>query len=262
MVMTDAVVGLGAAPSEGGADHWAEVKESMVQMAKAISQLKKDVGTLKSKSIMFQVAGPKAVVKPGKGKGLNKGNREDNLEMSITPGKDSILGRGGGLPKPVFTKATLKTSSLSSSSSSSSSSQNSTKGKVDGKACMVVTMYPAAWSTYLMPVGTKSNSVSILGGTKGSTTAHTKVPIHPVPAFMGAEGNNVQLWIKKVKLHGTQSGWDTATLLAQASAALEGTAALWLHTTSPEVMFQFKQFKAELTKAFTPFTCVKLFKDY
>jgi hypothetical protein len=53
-----------------------------------------------------------------------------------------------------------------------------------------------------------------------------------------------------------------ATLLTQALAALEGAAALWLHTTSPEVMFQFNQFKEALMKVLTPFTCIELFMEY
>jgi hypothetical protein len=90
----------------------------------------------------------------------------------------------------------------------------------------------------------------------------SKHPTQPVLAFAGVEGNNIHLWIKKVKLRGVQAGWDMTTLLAQALAVLEGAAALWLHTAAPEVMFHFEQFEEELGRVFVPFMWVELFKEY
>jgi hypothetical protein len=106
--------------------------------------------------------------------------------------------------------------------------------------CVVATAYPVAWSMYLTPVGTKAGTVGAKTSFKGISTPHTKVPTRPLPAFSGAEGEDVHLWIEKVKLHSAQAGWDTATLLAQASAALDSAATLWLHTAAPNMMFQFK----------------------
>jgi hypothetical protein len=127
---------------------------------------------------------------------------------------------------------------------------------------MVVTMYLAVWNLYLTLVGPKTGRAGLKSGAKGSPLQHTKVPIQLVPAFLGGEGKDIQLWIKKVKLQGAQAGWNPATLLAQASAMLEGAAALWLHTAEPETMFQFNWFKSKLMHVFLPFTQVELFKEY
>jgi hypothetical protein len=50
---------------------------------------------------------------------------------------------------------------------------------------------------------------------------------------------NLGIWISKVKLQGAQSGWSQQTLIAQASAALEGAALTWLHTVGEDIMFKF-----------------------
>ncbi|ELR23827.1 uncharacterized protein ACA1_335440, partial [Acanthamoeba castellanii str. Neff] len=125
------------------------------------------------------------------------------------------------------------------------------KNKIKAKATtnMVATAYPAAWNSYLTPVGPKTGGAGLKSSTKGSPSQHTK-------------GEDVQLWIEKVKLRGAQVGWDSATVLAQASAALEGAMVLWLHMVEPEVMFQFDWFESELMHAFLLFTWVELFKEY
>jgi hypothetical protein len=79
---------------------------------------------------------------------------------------------------------------------------------------------------------------------------------------LGGEGEDIQLWIEKVKLWGAQAGWNPATLLVQALAALEGAVALWLHMVELEMMFQFDWFESELMCVFSPFTWVELFKEY
>jgi hypothetical protein len=116
--------------------------------------------------------------------------------------------------------------------------------------------------SYLTPVGPNTGGAGLKSGTKGSPSQHMKVPIWLVLTFLGGEGKDIQLWIKKVKLWGTQVGWDSATLLAQVLAVLEGAMVLWLHTAEPETMFQFNRFESKLTRAFLLFTRVDLFKEY
>jgi hypothetical protein len=273
MATTDAAVGLSAAQSGGGPpgeEYWKEMKEAMALMAASIAHLSKEVGGLKaarSKSVTFKDLPPLIDGESdAKGKDLDSSadsEGEEDGEMSVAPGEDSILGEYEGLPKPTFTAAPESKATPPSSSSSSSSSTAASSCKVNaGSACVVATAYPAAWSSYLTPVTTKGGSGSSMSGTKSIASPHTKVPTRPVPVFSGAEGDDVHLWLEKVKLRGAQASWDTATLLAQASAALEGAAALWLHTAAPEVMFRFDRFEAELGRAFAPFTRVELFKEY
>jgi hypothetical protein len=125
-----------------------------------------------------------------------------------------------------------------------------------------VTAYPVVWNLYLTLAGPKTGGAGLKSGAKGSPSQHTKVPIWLVPAFSGGEGEDVQLWIEKVKLRGAQAGWNPATLLVQALAMLEGAAVLWLHTVEPEMMFQFDWFESELMCMFLLFTWVELFKEY
>lgn len=270
MATTDSVVGLGATPGEGGgtfgAGDWAEMKETMAQMSAAISLLGKEVSGLKAKSVGFS-----SVLKSGPSgetgvKGKEKGSEgddteeDDELEMSVAPGDDSVL--EGGIPQPTFPAQSMTGAAPSSSVIAAGAAPIENKIKAKATTNVVATAYPAAWNSYLTPVGPKTGGAGLKSGAKGSPSQHTKVPIRPVPTFSGGEGEDVQLWIEKVKLRGAQAGWDSATLLAQASAALEGAAALWLHTAEPEAMFQFDRFESELTRAFSPFTRVELFKEY
>ncbi len=207
----------------------------MAQMVAAIEHLHKEMGILKAKpkAVSFSTVTPLGAGAKGKFKGSPEGDEEEDLEGSVAPGEDSVLEGGTGLPQPIF-KAEATTTAGSSSSSSSSTAGNKTDN-----VCVVATTYPAAWSTYLTPVGPKGSGSGTKGGAKGVSPSIAKVSIRPVPSFSGAEGEDVQLWLEKIKLRGAQAGWDTTTLLSQASAALEGAAALWLHTASPDVMFLF-----------------------
>lgn len=87
-------------------------------------------------------------------------------------------------------------------------------------------------------------------------------PIRAIPTFSGAAGDDVHLWISKVKLRGAQFEWNQRTLIAQASAALDGAAATWLHTAGEEVMFRFDRFEEELVKNFSPSSRVELLNEF
>ncbi|ELR17281.1 uncharacterized protein ACA1_060080 [Acanthamoeba castellanii str. Neff] len=217
----------------------------MAQMSAAISLLGKEVSGLKAKSVGFSSilkSGPssKTGVK-GKEKGLEGDDTEedDELEMSVTPGDDSVL--EGGIPQLTFLAQSMTGAAPSSSVIAAGAAPIENKIKAKATTNVVATAYLAVWNLW---AGLASRA-----GAKGSPSQHTK-------------GEDVQLWIKKVKLRGTQVGWDSATLLAQASATLEGATALWLHTAELEAMFQFNQFKSKLMCAFSPFTQVELFKEY
>ncbi len=131
--------------------------------------------------------------------------------------------------------------------SGSSSSTMVNKHPVKGVATSVMaTTYPVSWSTYLMPM-LKRPSVEahlcLLDCQSSSCSA--------VPVFSGVEGDNIHLWILQVKLGRAQAGWDELTLMAQVLAALEGPAAVWLHTTEPDILFCFNCFKEELWQSFS-----------
>jgi hypothetical protein len=250
-----------------GAGDWKEMKDTMAQMSAAISLLGKEVSGLKAKSVGFPPSalksGPSGEAEAG-ARGKEKGlegdaiEEDDDLEMSVTPGDDSVL--DGGIPQPVFpAKLTVGTASLSSSSSTGAAP---VENKIKTTTNVVVTVYLVVWNLYLTLVGPKTGGAGLKSGAKGSPLQHMKVPIWLVPAFLGGEGEDIQLWIEKVKLWGAQAGWNPATLLVQALAALEGAVALWLHMVELEMMFQFDWFESELMCVFSPFTWVELFKEY
>lgn len=197
MVMTDAVVGLGVTQGEGGPleGDWREVKGVLAQMvATMIVHLSKEVVDLKvakAKSVMFKGLLPLIEDRlKGKDKDLTtKSEGKEGLETSMAPGNDSI-----SLPKPLFMTALESKTTLPVSMSLSSAVLITTKAKTK-PMCVVVTVYPAAWSTYLTLVGTKAGSMGSKGGIKGTATPHMKVPTQPVLVFMGVEGNNIHLWI-------------------------------------------------------------------
>jgi hypothetical protein len=242
------------------------MKETMVQMSVAISLLGKEVSGLKVKLVGFPSAlklGPSGETgAKGREKGLEGDDTEedDDLEMSVVPGDDLVL--EGGIPQLIF--LVQSTTGVASSSSATTTGTAPVENKIKAKATtnVMVTVYPVVWNLYLTPAGPKMGGASLKSSTKGSPSQHMKVPIWLVPTFLGGEGEDVQLWIEKVKLWGAQAGWNPATLLAQASATLEGAAALWLHTVEPEMMFQFDWFESELMCAFLLFTWVELFKEY
>jgi hypothetical protein len=185
MVMTDAVVGLGATQGEGGPleGDWKEVKGVLVQMVAAIVHLSKEVVDLKAakaKSVMFKGL-PPLIKDRLKGKDKesttkSEGEGKEGLETSVAPGDDSILGEDEGLPKPLFTTALESKTALPSLTSSSSAVPITAKAKTK-PTCVVATAYPAAWSTYLTLVGAKAGSVGLKGGIKGTATPHMKVPM-------------------------------------------------------------------------------------
>lgn len=220
----------------------AEMKMMFTQLSVVFGELWKEVIAIKKgkqKEPQEELGGG-ATTATLKGSEGSDAVVEDDLEVLVNLGNDLFL-EDNGIPKPTFMKPQVRG-----------------LGKLSGPAADVVNMtYPAAWSSYLTPASDKTGS-----STTRVMLGRTKSPIQAIPTFASGAGDNVHLWISKVKLWGAQSGWNQWTLIAQACMALKGTAATWLHTTGEEVMFKFNCFETELIKSFMLLSCVDLLNKF
>ncbi len=252
-----AVVGAleGAAPMSE--DRWAEVKGALQEVMSAMGDFKAELEAVRS--CVTPPKGKEKVQFSNLASSPGPGGEAEELDASVMPGKGALDDQGDdGLPLPVFVSTAAPSSAMVSPIPGPSAATSKALPTEVITPSVVATTYPSSWSSYLTPAA-KGSLASKLGTAYSLANLH---PVRAVPAFSGAETDDVHLWISQVELRGAQAGWDETTLMAQASAALEGPAALWLHTAEPDVLFRFDRFKQELKRSFSALSRVDLLKDY
>ncbi len=247
-----AVVGAleGAAPMSE--DRWAEVKGALQEVMSAMGDFKAELEAVRS--CVTPPKGKEKVQFSNLASSPGPGGEAEELDASVMPGKGALDDQGDdGLPLPVFVSTAAPSSAMVSPIPGPSAATSKALPTEVITPSVVATTYPSSWSSYLTPAA-KGSLASKLGTAYSLANLH---PVRAVPAFSGAETDDVHLWISQVELRGAQAGWDETTLMAQASAALEGPAALWLHTAEPDVLFRFDRFKQELKRSFSALSRVE-----